>query len=64
MAMIIYAIATIPLILTIREIILDQPNSTSKLEPNTDDYTAAGTLTKSYLTNTLCDLKSLNTTHF
>ena len=62
--MIIYAIATIPLILTIREIIRDQPSSISKLEPNTDDYTAGGTLTKLYLTNTLCDLKSLNTSHF
>lgn len=62
--MIIYAIATIPLILTIREIIRDQPSSTSKLEPNADDYTAGGTLTKLYLRNTLCDLKSLNTTHF
>ena len=57
-AMIIYTIATIPLILMTIEIMRDQPGNTSKLIITfANDFTTAGTLTElKVLWNILCDL--------
>lgn len=56
--MIIYTIATIPLILMTIEIMRDQPGNTSKLIITfANDFTTAGTLTElKVLWNILCDL--------